>query len=90
MFAIFKKTKHFWWPKIFEDDSIYKTHDYKINYDKMSNDLSEDELLEMTEGNVVNLNYSLLKDLKINGDINTALINKVKKNEWTWKEFFKS
>jgi len=43
----------------------------------------------MSDGNIVNLNYRLLKERKLNGDINTALIQKVKKEEWTWIEFFK-
>jgi len=55
----------------------------------MSNELSEDELIDMSDGNIVNLNYRLLKERKLNGDINTALLQKVKKGEWTWIEFFK-
>jgi len=61
-----------------------------MNFDKMDEDLHEDDILLMTEGDVVNANFRLLKDQKLNGDINVALIHKVKKGEWTWKDFFKS
>jgi len=29
-----------------------------------------------------------LKDQKLNGDINTALLQQVKKGEWSWIDFF--
>lgn len=86
----FKKTKKFYWPRLFTNEKLHKLHDYKINYDQMSNELSEDDIIDMSEGNIVGINYRILKDQKLNGDINTALLQKVKKGEWTWIEFFKS
>jgi len=77
------KASPLWWPRVFENASIHKQHDCKMNLDVMITQIGEELTEDLTEGNVFALNKKTLQELDLDTKKNLDWLNKSKKNnDW--------